>query len=70
MWSSGTLDVSLVQNTGSGLADRAADKDWLDMLAGIILAASAYVRPGDRGVSVLFSVSSYSRVVPPPRKPE
>src|SRR6478752_1717805 len=26
-WSSGTLDVSTVQNTGSGVADRATDED-------------------------------------------
>ncbi|KAF6528248.1 hypothetical protein HZS61_008550 [Fusarium oxysporum f. sp. conglutinans] len=41
--SSGTLDVSTVQNAGSGVADRAADEDWLDMLVGVILAAFAYV---------------------------
>ena len=62
--------MSTVQNTGSRVAGRDIDKDWLDMLAGVILAASAYVRPGDRGVSDLFSVSSCSRVVPAPHKPE
>jgi hypothetical protein len=62
--------VSTVQNTSSGVADRAVDKVWLDMLAGVILATSAYVRPGDRGVSVLFSVSSCNRVVPAARKTE
>jgi len=46
--------VSTVQNTSSGVADRAVDKVWLDVLAGVILATSPYVRPGDRGVSVLF----------------